>query len=148
MQMFSLYSIGHAVFYSIFFITLFSQAIKKRVTKWQTSGNSAKGSRKKWTRGETIFGGRLYSYRYMGIERFNPIVVWLLHVGDRNENKDIMVSMQFDSQFSFNQSTNLFHYASHMEQKLISRWGIGKHITLQKNRNNDVVFTKLQKFRE
>ena len=43
---------------------------------------------------------------------------------------------------------NLFHYASHMEQKPISRWGIGKYITLQKNRSNDVVFTKLQNFGE
>ena len=30
-----------------------------------------------------------------------------------------------------NNNTTLFHYASHTQQKLVSRWGVGKHITLQ-----------------
>ena len=28
-------------------------------------------------------------------------------------------------------STTLFHYASHTQQKLVSRWGIDKHVTIK-----------------
>ena len=28
-------------------------------------------------------------------------------------------------------NTTLFHYASHTQQKLVSRWGVGKHVTIK-----------------
>ena len=46
----------------------------------------------------------------------------------------------------FQVSTHLFHYASHTQQKLISKLGVGKHI-LQKNRSN-MVFTIVTKISE
>ena len=28
-------------------------------------------------------------------------------------------------------NTTLFHYARHTQQKLVSRWGVGKHVTIK-----------------
>ena len=28
-------------------------------------------------------------------------------------------------------NTTLFHYGSHTQQKLVSRWGVGKHVTIK-----------------
>ena len=61
--------------------------------------------------------------------------------GSRNQDSTVLYT-QFESYMihlkyfltqltNNNNNTTLFYYTSHTQQKLVSRWGVGKHITLQ-----------------
>ena len=51
-------------------------------------------------------------------------------------NKKIKFDRDYLSNDKYNTTTQLylFYHASHTQQKLVSRWGVGKHITVNKVR--------------